>query len=75
VDETSKRTDLAFISNGSGNEDPFFSPARSIIENAHRFVSSFDVVSIITCTDLFTPEAAARIDAHWQQYGTVSDRV
>jgi Domain of unknown function (DUF4145) len=75
VDETSKRTDLAFISSGSGDDDPFFSPARSITDNAHRFVSDFDVVSIINCTDLFTHEAAKRIDAHWQQYGVVSDRV
>jgi hypothetical protein len=75
VDETSKRTDLAFISNGSGDDDPFFSSVRSITENAHRFVSDFDVVSIINCTDLFTHEAATRIDAHWQQCGVVSDRV
>jgi hypothetical protein len=75
VDETSKRTDLAFISSGSGDDDPCFSPARSITENAHRFVSDFDVVSIINCTDLFTHEAATRIDAHWQQHGVVSDRV
>lgn len=75
VDETSKRTDLAFISNGSGDDDPTFSPARTITENAHRFVSDFDVVSIINCTDLFTHEAATRIDAHWQQYGIVSDSV
>ncbi|HXH24684.1 MAG TPA: DUF4145 domain-containing protein [Vicinamibacterales bacterium] len=75
VDETSKRTDLAFISGRSGDDDAFFSPARSITENAHRFVSDFDVVSIINCTDLFTHEAALRIDAHWQQYGVVSDSV
>jgi len=75
VDETSKRTDLAFISSGSGDDGPFFSPARSITENGHRFVSEFDVVSIINCTDLFTHEAATRIDANWQQYGVVSDRV
>jgi hypothetical protein len=75
VDETSKRTALAFISQGSEADDPFFSPARSITENAHRFVSDFDVVSIINCTDLFTHEAATRIDAYWQQYGKVLDRV
>jgi hypothetical protein len=75
VDETSKRTDLAFISNGSGDDDPTFSSRRSITENAHRFVSDLDVVSIINCTDLFTRAAAARIDAHWRRYGVVSDRV
>ena len=75
VNETSKRTDLAFISGGSGDDDPFFSPARSITENAHRFVSDFDLVSIINCTNLFTHEAATRIDAHWQRYGVVLDSV
>lgn len=75
VDETSKRTDLAFISNGSGEDNPLFTPVRSVTENAHRFVSDFDVLSIINCTDLFTHEAATRIDADWQRFGTVSDRV
>jgi Domain of unknown function (DUF4145) len=75
VDETSKRTDLAFISNGSGDDDRSFSPRMSITENAHRFLSDFDVVSIINCTDLFTQEAAIRIDAHWQQFGLLSDRL
>lgn len=75
MDETSKRTDLAFISAGSEEDDALFSPARSITENAHRFVSDFDVVSIINCTDLFTHEAATRIDAHWQQYGVIPDSV
>jgi hypothetical protein len=75
VDETSKRTDLAFISGGSGDDDTFFSPTKSITENAHEFVSNFDVVSIINCTDLFTHEAATRIDAHWREYGVVSDQV
>jgi len=73
VDEMSKRTDLAFISSGSVDDDVFFGPARSITENAHRFISEFDVVSIINCTDLFTHEAATRIDAHWRQYGVVSE--
>jgi hypothetical protein len=75
MDETSKRTDLAFISNSSRDDDVMFNPARSITENASRFVSDFDVVGIINCTDLFTHEAAMRIDAHWQKYGVVSDKV
>lgn len=73
VDETSKRTDLAFIAGGSGNGDAFFSPTRSTIENAHRFVSDFDVVSIINCTDLFRggdphrrPVAAPRSCLGWR---------
>jgi len=61
LDETSKRTDLAFISEDSYSDELYFSPTSSIIENAHRFVSTFDAVSIINCTDLFTDEAATRI--------------
>jgi len=69
VDETTKRTDLAFIAGGTGSDDRFFSPTNPIIENAHRFVSDFDEISIINCTDLFTPEAARRLDDCWREYG------
>jgi hypothetical protein len=68
VDETSKRTDLAFVSGGSG---AFFSPSSPITENVRRFISEFDEVSIIHCTDLFTNEAATRIDEHWRRCGVV----
>ena len=74
VDETSKRTDLAFISGGSGDER-VLQPRKIDHREPHRFVSDFDVVSIINCTELFTHEAATRIDAHWRQYGIVSDSV
>lgn len=67
VDETSQRTDLAFV---SGDADLFFRPSNPIAENVRRFMSEFDEVSIINCTDLFTREAATRIDAHWQLHGT-----
>lgn len=75
VDETSKRTDLAFISGGSEDESPFFNPRRSITENALRFIDNFDVVSIINCTQLFTHDACTRIDEYWQNYGVVPERV
>jgi len=66
VDEASKRTDLAFV---SGRAGAFFSPSSPIAENVIRFISEFDEVSIINCTDLFTSEAATEIDEHWRQYG------
>jgi Domain of unknown function (DUF4145) len=69
VDETSKRTDLAFIAGGRGADDRFFSPMRPISENAYRFVSDFDEISIINCTSLFTEEAAVKIDAFWREHG------
>lgn len=75
VDELRKRTDLSFIVGGCAEDGKFFSPTRSVIENARRFVSDFDVVDVIQCTELFTPEACVRLDAHWQQYGVVSDEV
>ena len=75
VDETSKRTDLAFIAGGTGSDDRFFSPRSPIIENAHRFVSNFDEISIINCTNLFTPEAARGIDEYWREHGDTPDRV
>jgi HNH endonuclease len=68
VDETSMRTDLAFITSGSGLS---FSPERPIAENVHCFIENFDEVSIINCTDLFTEEAATRIDTHWRQFHTI----
>lgn len=75
VDEVSNRTDLAFIVGGLNEDRPIFSSESPFIENAHRFVSDFDVVSIINCTKLFTNEAAERIDAYWRQHGVVSDSV
>lgn len=74
LDEISKRTDLAFIAGGDRVDDRFFSPRRPISENAHRFVSEFDEISIINCTDLFTQEAAISIDKCWREHGHVPDR-
>ena len=70
MDENNKRTDLTFISGSEGSER-YFSTSRSLTENAHRFVSDFDAVSIINCTDLFTDEAATRIDVHWREHGGI----
>lgn len=67
ADEVSARTDLAFIGDSSQLS---FSPETSIDENVRYFVTDFDEVSIINCTDLFTEEMAIRIDTHWRQFGT-----
>lgn len=75
VDEASRRTDLSFIVGDCGEDGRFFSPTRSVIENARRFVCDLDVVAVVECTDLFTSEACMRLDAHWRQYGVVSDEV
>jgi hypothetical protein len=65
--ETSRREDLGFIANEP--DDLFFDPARPIYENAERFVSEFDEISIINCTDLFTEAAATMIYDYWAEYG------
>ncbi len=75
MDETSKRTDFAFISGGSEADDRLFKPASPITQNANRFVADFDVVSIINCTDLFTLEAATTIDNYWQEHGQLPENV
>jgi Domain of unknown function (DUF4145) len=66
--ETIKREDLGFITNGADLNDLYFNPNRSVVENAHRFVSEFDEISIINCTDLFTEEAATMIYNYWSQH-------
>lgn len=68
ADEVSTRTDLAFVSEGSGC---FFRPDRTLDENVRRFMEDFNEVSIINCTDLFTEEMATRIDMHWRQFHTL----
>lgn len=60
--ELTRREDLAFISGGSGSDDKLFDPTGSVVENAHKFVSEMDEVSIINCTDLFPPEVSAKIE-------------
>jgi hypothetical protein len=59
-DQIIKRSDLAFISDGAGEnvEDLlFFDPQRPVSENALRFVEDFDAYSIIHTTDLFNEQA------------------
>ncbi|MDN2670434.1 HNH endonuclease signature motif containing protein [Janthinobacterium sp. SUN026] len=70
-DEISMRTDLGFITGDITTEQKLFSPAKHAADNALYFVEQFDVVSIINCTDLFTPEASRRIDEHWRMHGAL----
>lgn len=70
LDEKVFRTDLAFVSDGPDYE-LYFSPNVSVLQNASRFIASFDAVSIINCTELFTDKAAQRIDEHWRKYGEI----
>jgi hypothetical protein len=55
--EAMTRKDLGFVSADVGDDRPFFDPAESVEENARRFITEFDEISIVNCTDLFTPDA------------------
>ena len=65
--ETVRREDLGFIADEP--EDLFFKPTCPIYESAERFVSEFDEISIINCTDLFTEVAATMIYDYWTEHG------
>lgn len=70
-DEISMRTDLGFIIKGGPEDQKLFNPDKQATDNARYFLDQFDVVSIINCTDIFTPEASMRIDAHWRKHGAL----
>ncbi|HCB2207541.1 TPA: hypothetical protein MYR09_002579 [Citrobacter farmeri] len=58
VDQTIKRTDLAFIID---EDDAFFRPEDDVRVNANKFVSDYDEYSIMMTTDLFHDEACQQI--------------
>lgn len=70
-DETTKRTDLGFVSNGDtdGEDSLFFNPESNLLENIIKFVNEFDEISIINCTDLFTEESSTMIYEYWNKNG------
>jgi hypothetical protein len=57
-DEIIERTDLGFISNGTGE---MFLASINPEDNARLFVHQLDEYSMIQCTDLFTHEACMEI--------------
>lgn len=59
--QTIKRTDLAFISDGD-YESRFFKSTDDVTINADKFVKEFDPYSIIMTTDLFHEEACHEVD-------------
>ncbi len=66
--EVTKREDLGFVSDDAPTK-LYFNPSNTVIENAHRFVTDFDEISIINCTELFTDAAAGYIYDYWYQHG------
>lgn len=63
VDQTIKRSDLAFCSGDNGR---YFSPTNSVSDNATKFIENWDLYSIIMTTDLFHHDACKLIDADEQ---------
>ncbi|MDT9000924.1 GIY-YIG nuclease family protein [Paucibacter sp. APW11] len=61
VDQTIKRSDLAFCS-GDGHESKCFSPADSVSKNSAKFVERWCPYSIIMTTDLFHDSACRQIE-------------
>lgn len=65
VDQTIKRSDLAFIR--EGDEDLTFKPEDNIEINADKFVNEFEPYSIIMTTDLFHEKACDDIADKFQK--------
>lgn len=65
IDQTDKedtyRADLEIIANGFGPNDRIFDAKMSIFSNVQKFLGEFDELAILVHTDLFVPEAAAKL--------------
>lgn len=73
VDQIIRRSDLAFITDSEPEEEVlYFDPRNKITENARVFVEEFDPYSIINCTDLFTDEAAQKVNEEFHSRRTRS---
>jgi hypothetical protein len=70
VDQTIHRSDLAFIADPPDDPEDedivLFNPRNKVTENARIFIEEFDPYSIINCTDLFTDEAAQKVNEEFQ---------
>ena len=65
VNQTIKREDLAFISNGDKLEkyEKYFNPTDTVQVNARKYIEEFDVQSIYMTSDLFKDELA---ESYWK---------
>lgn len=73
-DQTIKRTDLAFIMDGSYDQS-YFPPTDAVSDNARRFVEEYDPYSIIMTTDLFHGGACVRIDEEYRRTQREAEQV
>ena len=68
VDQTIKRSDLGFITDGDEEERLFFSPDEDVLVNAEKFVNDFCPFSIINTTDLFHEEGASEVNEKYNPH-------
>ncbi|WP_438332248.1 GIY-YIG nuclease family protein [Burkholderia pseudomallei] len=69
VDQTIKRTDLAFVAD---TDESFFRPEDDVRENARKLVEDYDAYSITMTTDLFHDDACGEIG--WVHQAGRTDR-
>lgn len=67
--QTIKRINLDFITDGDMDDELCFDPNNSIENNARKFIDEFTPYSIISTTDLFTDEAADKINKKYNTFG------
>lgn len=67
--QTIKRINLDFITDGDMDDELCFEPNNSIENNARKFIDEFTPYSIISTTDLFTDEAADKINKKYNTFG------
>ncbi len=68
IDQTIKRSDLGFVTDGDEEEDLFLSPDVDVIVNADKFINDFDPFSIINTTDLFHEEGAIEVNERYNPH-------
>ncbi len=64
--------ELDFIYDDTESDEPILTPMRSLDDNAQEFLS-FDIFTLLMCTDLINPARAETIDRAWNPYYRASE--
>lgn len=64
--------ELDFIYDDTESDEPILMPMRSLDGNAQEFLS-FDIFTLLMCTDLINPARAEAIDRAWNPYYRASE--
>lgn len=65
VDQTTQRTDLAFIVD---TDEAFFRPEDDVRLNANKLVNDYDIYSVVMTTDLFHDDACQQIVSAYEMH-------